>query len=128
MSKTEEARLRRNELAWIMGNKCHVCHKKYGKNFHFHHIRYLDTDKKHSDFASNVDYNLYVYQIILHDQGRFALLCRNCHFMITAMQQIKDHDRFVRLVTLAEASRPPCDLCGAEAPYHKGSCRRACVV
>lgn len=105
MNKLTEIKKQRKKTAEIFGGICSVCSKKFGKNFHFHHIEYRDDEKKHSDFASWINYNEYVLPIITSIPKKFALLCNGCHRLVSILQAIKDDSRFERLVNLTRRSR-----------------------
>jgi hypothetical protein len=73
----------RQEVALKYYNgKCFVCEKKFGKYFQFHHLYYLESEKKFSDFEKPEQYWEYVSKKILDDPQRFLLLCRICHSRI----------------------------------------------
>ena len=105
MNKIEKIKIKRKQVAKLLGGKCVLCLKKFGKNFHFHHIEYRDNEKKHSDFASWVNYNEYVLTIIEKIPDKFSLLCNTCHRLVSILQSIKDDVRFEGLVNLARRSR-----------------------
>ena len=105
MTRKHDIQQLRQQAAQLYHNRCYVCHKAYGKQFQFHHIVYLRTDKKHSDFTNWYDYAEYVHPVILADPGRFCLLCHTCHRLVSIMQHIKDDERFSRLVLLTKISR-----------------------
>ena len=105
MNYIEKYKEQRKRTARLFGSKCFLCEKKFGKNFHFHHIAYRKTEKKHSDFGNWMRYTMYIIPIIEQDPGRFALLCHTCHHLVTILQKIKDNDRFERVVDLARRSR-----------------------
>lgn len=105
MNKQKEIKQKREDTAKLFGNKCKLCLKKFGKNFHFHHIGYRDNEKKHSDFTSQYEYTIYVMPIIQNVPQAFALLCNTCHHLITILQAFKDNSRFERVVDLARRSR-----------------------
>ncbi len=105
MNKIEKIKLKRKQVAEIFGGKCILCLKKFGKNFHFHHIQYRVGEKIHSDFNTWVQYNEYVLPIIQQIPKKFALLCNTCHRLISILQSIKDNLRFERVVDLARKSR-----------------------
>ena len=105
MNKINKIKLKRKQVSIRLGGKCILCLKKFGKNFHFHHIGYREGEKKHSDFKSGTDYNEYVLPIISKIPAKFALLCNTCHRLISILQSIKDDSRFERVVDLARRSR-----------------------
>jgi len=105
MNKIDKIKLQRKQVAILLGGKCILCLKKFGKNFHFHHIGYRDNEKKHSDFTSGVRYNEYVLPIIQRIPEKFTILCNTCHWVITTLQSYKDNSRFERVIDLARRSR-----------------------
>lgn len=105
MNKKDKIKLKRKSVAILFGNKCNVCLKKFGKNFHFHHIRYRVNEKIYSDFNTWEQYNEYVLPIIEKLPQKFALLCKKCHRLISILQCIKDDMRFERVVDLSRRSR-----------------------
>ena len=105
LSKKDIIKERRMEASILFHSECYLCHKKYGKNFQFHHITYRENEKKHSDFDSYYEYTMYVVSIICKRPDDFALLCKTCHYLITILQAIKDNSRFERVVDLARRSR-----------------------
>jgi len=105
LNKTDEIKQKRAELAVLFGNECKLCIKKFGKNFHFHHIGYKNNEKKHSDFTTHYEYTIYMIPIIRSRVADFALLCKTCHHLITILQAITDNSRFERVVELARKSR-----------------------
>lgn len=105
MNKKEKIKQQRKNAAKLYGNRCKLCLKIFGKGFQFHHIGYRDNELKHSDFKSWYDYTMYIIPIIFGRPDGFALLCKTCHRLVTILQQIKDPDRFERVVSLARRSR-----------------------
>ena len=105
MNKQEEMKIARKEAAGLFADKCEICLKKYGKNFHFHHIGYRDNEYKHSDFSSQYEYTMYMMPIIEERPVDFALLCNTCHRLVTILHVIKSGPRFERVVDLARRSR-----------------------
>ena len=105
MNQIQIIKEERKQVAELLGGVCVLCLKKFGKNFHFHHIGYRKGEKKHSDFSSWYLYSLYVLPIIKKIPDKFALLCKTCHQLITILQAINDDLRFERVVDLARRSR-----------------------
>lgn len=105
MNKIDKIKLKRKQVSILLGGKCTLCLKNFGKNFHFHHIQYRIGEKRHSDFTSWMKYNEYVLPIIQKIPEKFSLLCNTCHRLISILQSIKDDSRFERVVDLARKSR-----------------------
>ena len=105
MNKIQIIKEERKQVAKLFDSICKICLKKFGKNFHFHHIRYRKEEKKHSDFKSWYLYNKYILPIIQKMPEKFALLCKTCHQLVTILQAILDDSRFERVVDLARRSR-----------------------
>lgn len=105
MNQIQKIKQERKKVAELLGGVCVLCRKKFGKNFHFHHIGYRKNEKRHSDFSSWYLYNVYVLPIIKKIPEKFALLCKTCHQLITILQAINDDLRFERVVDLARRSR-----------------------
>lgn len=104
LTRKDKIKSRRKKVAGLLGGKCHVCEKKFGKNFHFHHIVYRDHEKKHSDFTNWYDYQEYVLPIVEKHPKEFALLCKNQHRIIEILKSYTDVN-FERLIYLARESR-----------------------
>jgi hypothetical protein len=83
--------------------KCRVCHKKYGKNFLFHHKKYHTGEKVYKDFPNTYLYNLYVLPIVANDPNRFRLLCGAHHNLVEKLKRFKS-DKFERLVEVVRES------------------------
>jgi hypothetical protein len=73
----------RKQIAILLyQERCFVCHKKYGKNFQFHHKEYEKGEKKWKDFKNAEEYWQYVSKKIIENPKRFVLLCKKCHWHI----------------------------------------------
>lgn len=105
MTQAETIKKYRKKVALLLGNRCYICRKPFGKNFHFHHIEYRKGELKHSNFKSSYHYNAYVLPIIERLPDKFSLLCHKCHRFLGFLQVIKDTGRFERLVDLSRRSR-----------------------
>jgi len=105
MNQIQIIKEERRQVAALLGGECVLCLKKFGKNFHFHHIQYKENEKKHSDFKSWFHYNNYTLRIIKKCPERFTILCKTCHHLITILQAFNDDSRFERVVDLARRSR-----------------------
>ena len=80
MIRLEKIKIKRKQTANLFGSKCLICNKKFGKSFHFHHIKYYEDEKKYSDFKKHtssqmnwMDYQEYILPII---QKRNSLLMK----------------------------------------------------
>ena len=82
-------------------NICYVCHRTYGKWFAIHHLGYLPDgqDVLRKDFNSAEKYNVALEPMIARELERFALLCRNDHFLIGWVSALDD-DQYARLTEL----------------------------
>ena len=85
-------------------DRCFVCHKKFGKYFVFHHIRYVDGEKIYADFENSVDYNIYLCDSIKEHPQDFALLCNKHHHVLEMLKRFK-RDRLGRLLVMVMISR-----------------------
>lgn len=101
----------KNEIAKLENFKCgcYVCHSKnHPKGMTFHHIKYIDTEKKYSDFPQNVkgriEYYMYLKPIIEGDPERFAYICNPHHYLITMLLRFSV-DKQERLFELVRLSR-----------------------
>ena len=107
MIRQDKIKIRRKETAGLFDSKCLVCAKKFGKSFHFHHIKYYENEKKYSDFNKHsssqmnwMDYQDYILPIIQKRSEGFALLCNSHHRFVEFMISFK-LERLVKIVTLA---------------------------
>ena len=86
----------------MLGGKCFVCGKNYGKGFVFHHIKY--DKSSYRDFKTADDYTKFVCDEVFNSPERFALLCRGHHH---AVEQLKRYsqEKFDNLMLLTLESR-----------------------
>jgi len=84
-------------------SECYVCQKRYGKNFHFHHIAYRDGEKTYRDFYNNDDYQLYILPIIEDRSLDFELLCNKHHYLVEILKRFKS-ERLERLFDVTRRS------------------------
>lgn len=80
----------KKEAAELFDSECFVCHKKYGRGFLFHHLKYIFGEHTYRDFEDTVKYNLYIIPIVIKNQYRFLLLCKKCH---TTLERLKQRGR-----------------------------------
>jgi len=111
MNRKDKIKIHREHVAHLLGYKCFLCHKKFGKNFHFHHVEHRKGEKKLSDFkehSSNQknweDYQEYVLPIIEKFSDKFELLCREHHRLIEIPNSLKS-PKFERYVDLLLRTR-----------------------
>tara|TARA_R100000406_G_C3098382_1_gene121298 strand:- start:885 stop:1208 length:324 start_codon:yes stop_codon:yes gene_type:complete len=104
-SKVEEAYKLKRKVAGMkqFDLKCRVCHKKYGKNFTFHHKKYVTGEQIYKDFRSTHDYNLYILPRIEQDPNRFVLLCGAHHTLVEKLKRFKK-DKLKRLFDVVNES------------------------
>ena len=84
---------------------CSVCLKRMpesGKGFALHHLRYLESDRRHGDFTRVKEYYEYLADgPVVNEPERFRLLCNPCHQVVTRLRRIKSDDRIARLCRTA---------------------------
>lgn len=92
---------RKRLAAQYFDNMCYVCRRTYGKWFAIHHLGYLPDgqDVLRKDFNSAEKYNVALEPMIARELERFALLCRNDHFLIGWVSALDD-DQYMRLTEL----------------------------
>ena len=107
MIRQEKIKIKRKQVAKLFKSKCLICDKKFGKSFHFHHIKYYEDEKKYSDFKQHsssqmnwMDYQDYILPIIEKRPEGFALLCNSHHRFVEFLIKFK-LERLVKIVTLA---------------------------
>ncbi|MDH3339975.1 MAG: hypothetical protein OEL84_01675 [Nitrosopumilus sp.] len=88
---------------------CAICHcKLHPKGMTFHHIKYLESDKVHSDFAPGykgmLQYYEYLRPVIRQNPKRFAYLCNPHHQTVTRLLRFKK-DKQERIFRLVRRSR-----------------------
>lgn len=103
MNKKEIIKKYRRYVAKLFNSECYVCHKKYGKNFQFHHLTYRDDEKTYRDFKNNNDYQLYILPTIESTPIFFVLLCHKHHYLIEHLKRFKP-DRLERLFDVTRKS------------------------
>jgi len=86
MNKKETVKKYKRQIAILFDSECYVCQKKYGKNFHFHHLTYRNEEKTYRDFNNNEDYQLYILPIIEDRPLDFELLCNRHHYLVEKLK------------------------------------------
>ena len=89
MNKKEEIKKYKRQVATLFDSVCYVCNKKYGKNFHFHHLKYKDGELTYKDFKNNDDYQKYILPIIEQRPLDFELLCHKHHYLVEILKRFK---------------------------------------
>ena len=92
-SKKEIVKKYKRQVAKIFASQCYVCGKRYGKNFHFHHVRYRADTKTYRDFTTNISYQSYILPIIHDAPWDFELLCHKHHYLIEQLKRFKPERR-----------------------------------
>ena len=87
-TKKKRIRDEKRRLAKLYKSECYICHKKFGKGFLFHHIRYVEGERTHSDFKDSDTYNEYLCPIIEGRPKGFLLLCRNHHHILEWLKRL----------------------------------------
>jgi len=104
MNKKETVKKYKRQIAMeLFSSECYVCHKRYGKNFHFHHLTYRVGEKVYSDFKNNDDYQLYILPIIENRNLDFELLCNKHHYLVEQLKRFR-HERLERLFDVVRRS------------------------
>ena len=103
VSKKSQYEKLRKEAAMTLGGKCAVCEKRFGKNFQFHHLRYITGEPTYRNFKLGIDYNLYILPKIIAEPDRFVLLCRNHHHAVEQLKRFK-RDKLHRLINIVLSS------------------------
>ncbi len=104
VSKKELLEKAKKNIARKFKSRCYVCHKKFGKYFLFHHLKYIDGEPYYTDYKSSIDYNLAVIPFIKKDTKRFMLLCRVHHHFLEWAKKLGD-DKFKRFIKARRMSR-----------------------
>jgi len=104
MNKKETIKKYKRQVAALFNSKCYVCHKKYGKNFHFHHLSYMDNEKTYEDFSNNDDYQLFILPIVEDRALEFELLCHKHHYLVEQLKRFRS-ERLERLFDVVRRSR-----------------------
>ena len=106
MSKIEESNKLKRKIASKkqFDLRCKVCHKKFGKNFTFHHKEYISGELIYKNFKTTYDYNLYILPIIDKDPNRFTLLCKGHHILVEKLKRFK-LDKLERLFEVVRDSK-----------------------
>ena len=104
MNRKEKIKKWKRQVATtLFDNRCYVCHKKYGKRFHFHHLTYKDNEKTYRDFKNNDDYQKYILPIIEQCPYNFELLCHKHHYLVEILKRFKP-ERLERLFDVTRMS------------------------
>jgi len=104
MNKIEKIKQKRRETAILLGNKCRICDKKFGKGSSFHHIVYRKDEKTHKDFNNVSDYQEYIIGKIEEHPKEFCILCTGHHLLVERLKRFK-LERINRLFELVILSK-----------------------
>ena len=111
--KTEAALILGKLAKQYYNNKCYVCHRKFGKGFALHHMwYYAEYEVRHSDYKDRNHYYRDLEALVHNYPTRFALLCKNHHFLVERMAAMKPLT-WSRLIEIVERMR--------KAPLHNDS-------
>jgi len=103
MNRKEKTKIQRLYTAELLGNRCKVCGKKFGKGSTFHHIIYHKTEKTYRDFKNQFDYQDYILPIINKRPEEFYILCTGHHLLVEKLKRFKP-ERFLVLVDIVVQS------------------------
>ena len=84
MNQLQIIKQERKQVAALLGGVCAVCSKKFGKAFHFHHVKYRKGEKTYRDFETSksiknwIAYTAYILPIIRKYPKEFKLLSQVC--------------------------------------------------
>lgn len=105
MNKQQLVNMIKKRLGKLFNNKCEICDIEWSKRgMTFHHINYIPTEKKHSDFPKGYDgmleYYKYLEPIIIKNPERFSYLCNPHHHVITLLLRftVEKQERIFDLV------------------------------
>ena len=104
MNRQEKIKLKRKEIAIMLGNKCQVCYKNFGSGFTFHHIEYTVGEKTQRDFKNSIDYQEFMCDIIPQRLDDFCILCKGHHLVLERLKRLK-LDKIERLFDLVIRSK-----------------------
>jgi hypothetical protein len=93
------------EIGQLFGGECEVCLKKMRKpmpGFTVHHLKYKFGEKIHSDFATRLDYYMFLLPIVTKHKSRFAFLCNKCHHSLDGPRGLnrRKKENVLRLITM----------------------------
>ena len=96
----------KRKLGHLFNDCCEICHVNFSKKgMTFHHLNYIETEKKHSDFGkkgydSMLKYYQYLEPIITNAPERFSYLCNPHHHVITLLLRfsVEKQERIFDLV------------------------------
>jgi len=93
MNKTKRIKNEKKETAKFFKSRCYICRRPFGKRFLFHHKKYIEGERIHSDFKSTTDYNEYILPRIKKDKKRFLLLCSGNHQTLERIKRMRPENR-----------------------------------
>lgn len=97
----------REAAAGLLGGRCHVCRRKFGKGFLIHHIRYSGAGDHYASFdKDSPEYAEHVLAEVTRRPRDFAVLCNSHHRMVEMLKGMHP-GKFEAMVVIVRASRPP---------------------
>ena len=103
MNKKEYTEKYRRQVAELFSSVCYVYSKRYGKNFHFHHVTYRADTKTCRDFTTNISYQSYILPIIHDTPWDYELPYHKYHHLVEILKKFKP-ERLERLFCVVRRS------------------------
>jgi len=89
----------------LYGERCYVCHRKFGKGFTFHHLYYKEIGREANEntIYTDRDYHERIYAEIRKNPKQFLLVCNKHHYNIEKLKKYttKKLDRLVKAVRMS---------------------------
>jgi len=87
----------------LYGERCYVCHRRFGKGFTFHHKYYI-SDGTQATIYTDKDYHKHIYKEIRKNPKQFLLVCNKHHYNIEKLKKYdtKKLDRLIKAVKMSQ--------------------------
>jgi len=82
-----------------------VCRKPFGKNFAFHHRKYISGEPYWKNYRDSTSYQLAVLPFIKRNPKQFYLFCKPHHYFVEWGKKIKDKDMWRRYLNAVRMSQ-----------------------
>lgn len=110
------------EIWGLLGGRCEICGKKAGKGFTVHHLWYIgEGEVKYDDYKTPGAYWKDLREAVTQNGAeRFALLCRNHHFLIEWVAKLDDKS-WGNLAVMRRHMKAPTSHGATLVPWDPGS-------